>query len=150
MAQPIQLTPKDVDELLGSLKKLLEYWMRIKLVLVRAFGGESIGREHESAFLQLKSDVSRTYRIITTRLPEGLAFEGDKMIEMLKNAINMEQLRSLPVAEKQSIYATWHRVYIRITRTYGAMEVMHAGFFPHHRQRLKPWTVAQKGSGGKK
>lgn len=135
------LTPLDVDQLTDSVKKLLELWMRTKLVITRAFSTEAITRDHETAFLQLKSDISRIYRGASSRLPSGLKFEGDKMIELLKNAMTMEHLSNQPPIEKQAIFQRWYTVYIRMTRTFGALEVMKAGYYPAvHRGRLKSAT----------
>ncbi len=144
------LIPKEVDELDEATKKLLELWMRTKLVLFKAFGNEPVSKEHEAAFLQLKADISRVYRGMDERLNNspGLKFEGDKMMEMLKNAMNMEHLKNLPAGEKQNIYVIWHLVYIKMTRTLGALEVMKAGYYPHlHRDRLKEKTSAKAGKG---
>jgi hypothetical protein len=132
------LTPKDVDELYESNKKLLELWMRTKLVFLKAFGDEEMTREHENTYLQLKSEVSRIFRAIADKLPPGLKFDGDKMMEMLKNAMTMEHLHQQPPGERQNIYRLWHQIYIKLTRTLGALEVMKSGYYPHlHRGRLK-------------
>jgi hypothetical protein len=132
------LTPEVVDDLHENSKKMLELWMKIKLVLIKAFGEGEIAREHETAFLQLKSDVSRIYRLISDKLPPGLKFDGDKAMEMLKNAMTMEHLHQLPAGERQNIYKVWHAVYIRLTRTLGALETMKLGYYPHlHRARLQ-------------
>jgi hypothetical protein len=139
------LSPKDVEELSESIKKLVESWMRIKLVFIKAFGNYALTREQENAYLQLKSDLSRIFRGVTTRLPSGLQFEGEKMIEMLKNAITMEHLRSQPPEEKQAFFRTWHQVYIRLVRTQGALGVIKAGYYPQlHRARLTTKTSAKK------
>lgn len=135
------LTPQDVDQLNENVKKLLELWMRTKLVITRAFGNEKVTREHEAAFLQLKSEISRIYRGVSGKLPSGMKFEGEKMIELLKNAMTLEHLSNQPPTEKQAIFQRWHTVYIRMTRTFGALEVMKAGYYPAvHRGRLKSTT----------
>ncbi len=139
------LTPEDVDTLYDSIKKLLEAWMRIKLIFQKAFGEGPITPEHENAYLQLKSEVSRLYRLVSDRLPRGLAFDGDKMMEMLKNAMTMEHLSNQSAAERQTYYSTWHRIYLKITRALGALEVMKSGYYPHmHRERLRSKEPAKK------
>lgn len=139
------LTPPDVEELNEHVKKLLEMWMRTKLVLLKAFGDEPLTADHEAAFLQLKSDISRIFRTMAAKLPSGLAFEGDKMTEMLKNAMTMEHLHTLPPSDRQKFYGSWHRVYIRLTRTLGALEMIRSGYYPHqHRELLRgPATKAK-------
>lgn len=139
------LIPKDVDELYDASKKLLEMWMRTKLVFLKAFGDEEMTREHENTYLQLKSEVSRLFRAISEKLPPGLKFDGDKMMEMLKNAMTMDHLHQLPASERQVIYRMWHQIYIKLTRTVGALEVMKSGYYPHlHRARFKNRATATK------
>ncbi|MCE5230782.1 hypothetical protein LLG95_14490 [bacterium] len=139
------LTVDDVEHLHESIKKLLEAWMRIKLIFQKAFGEGPITPEHENAYLQLKSEVSRLYRMVSDRLPRGLAFEGDKMMEMLKNAMTMEHLSNQGAAERQNYYAGWHRIYLKITRALGALEVMKSGYYPHmHRDRLRSKEPVKK------
>lgn len=137
------LTPTDVDELHEQVKKLLEAWMKIKLVFAKAFAEGEITREHEAGYLQLKSDISRIYRVIADKLPPGLRFDGDKALEMLKNAMTMDHLHQLPQAERQNLYKTWHVIYMRLTRTLGALETMKMGYFPHlHRSKLQSRSAA--------
>ena len=145
------LSPPEVEELDENVKKLLELWMNTKLAFIKAFDNRSeLSREHEGAYLNLKSDLSRIYRIMSEKLPKGLLFEGEKMIDMLKNAMTMETLRQFPPSERQNYYKTWHNIYIRLTRTLGALDVMKAGYYPHlHRELLKSKKVEVKKRPGK-
>jgi len=139
------LTLEEIAELQESSEKLLGFWMRIKLVFMKAFSEGEIAPDQESAYLQLKSEISRLNRGLSDKLTTGLKFEGEKMMEMLKNAMTMEHLRSQPISEKQNIYATWHRLFIKLTRTLGALEVMQMGYHPAvHRERLKSMAVTKK------
>jgi len=132
------LTPKEVSETLPAIKGLLESWMKVKLVFQKAFSKGEITREQENAFLQLKSDISRAYRNIMQNVPKDLHFEGDQMMEMLKNAISMQHLQSMPWGDKRNLFSTWHKVYMRMTRTYGAFEVIEQGYYPSiHREILR-------------
>ncbi len=133
------LTPPDVEQLHESIKKLLELWMRTKLVFQKAFGEGPLGPEHEAGYMQLKSEISRIYRGVAAQLPKGLQFDGDRMMEMLKNAMTMEHLSNQPLQERQNYFSSWHGIYIKLTRTLGSLEVMRSGYYPHlHRERLKP------------
>lgn len=139
------LTPTDVDDLHENVKKLLEMWMKTKLVFTKAFGEEEIAREHETGFLNLKSEITRLYRTLSDKLPPGLKFDGDKAMDLLKNAMSMEHLQKLPQGERQNIYKIWHSVYVRLTRTLGALETMKQGYYPHlHRARLQSRHAAGK------
>lgn len=139
------LNPVEVAQLNGSVKALLEIWLRIKLALQKAFSKGELSREQENAFLQLKSDLSRTYRQIAERLPKDLAFDGDLMIEMMKNAISMQHLQNQAVNDKRNMFTAWHKIYVKMTRTYGALEVIDQGYYPSiHRDLLKSTKPAAK------
>lgn len=141
------LNPTEVAELHTSVKTVLEIWMRIKLAIQKAFGKEEMTKEHEAAFLKLKSDLSRLHRSLSERLPKELQFEGDEMIEMMKNATTMQNLHSLPVSEKRNVFARWHKIYVLMTRTFGALEVINEGYYPRiHRDLLK---TPEPGAGNK-
>ena len=133
-------------------KQLVEIWMRIKLAIQKAFGKGEITKEQEQAFLQLKSDLSRHYRSVGERLPKDLLFDGDQMMEMLKNAISMQHLQNQPVAEKRNVFSLWHKVYVKMTRTFGALEVVNDGYYPSlHRDLLRdPAKRAAKSAPPKK
>lgn len=127
--------------------------MRIKLAFQKAFGKGEITREQESAFLQLKSDLSRFYRTVADRLPKDLSFDGDQMIEILKNAISMQHLQNQAIAEKRTLFSNWHKIYVKMTRTFGALEVINDGYYPQlHREMVREQkkTTRTGGPKGKK
>ncbi len=131
-------TPPEVAELNQVMKQMVDSWLRIKLAMQKAFGKGEITKEQENAFLQLKSDLSRYYRNMTERLPKDLHFDGDQMMEMLKNSISMQHLQGQPMTEKRNIFSLWHRVYVKMTRTHGALEVINDGYYPSlHRDLLR-------------
>jgi hypothetical protein len=133
------LTPQDVPVVLHSMKNLLESWMRNKLAIQKAFGKGPITKEQENAFLKLKSDLSRLYRQVAEKLPDELQFDGQAMIEMMKNATTMQHMHGLPPGEKRNYFAQWHRLYVLMSRTYGALEVVNEGYYPQlHRDLMKP------------
>ena len=132
------LSPNEVNFLQDNTKKVLELWMRTRLAFLKAFASDRPSQEQEDAYLNLKSEISRLYRMISERLPPGLMFEGDKMLESLKNAMTLEHLHRQSATERQILMVLWHRIYIKITRTVGALEVMQSGYYPHlHRQLMR-------------
>ncbi len=139
------LSPIEVENIYDATRKLLELWMRIKLILQKSFSEGAPTSEQENTYLQIKSEISRIYRGIAEKIPRGLQIDGDKMMEMLKNAMTMEHLGNQPLTERQIYYSTWHRVYLKLTRTLGALEVMKSGYYPHlHRDRLREPAPARK------
>lgn len=143
------LTPPEVAQITQAVKSLLEIWLKVKLVFQTAFRKGEIQREQENAFLQLKSDLSRNLRVTSDRLPKDLQFDGEVMMEMMKNAISMQHLQNLSVNDKRTIFNQWHRVYIKLTRTYGAVEVIDQGYYPSlHRDLLRTAKPKPKGKAG--
>jgi hypothetical protein len=130
------LTPLVVTELAEQAKNLLELWMKIRMVFVRAFGTQEITKEQEDEYLNLKGEVQSLYRAMSNQLTLGLKFDGDKMAEILKNATSMDLLRQQTAPERQKLFAIWHQIYVKLTRTLGALEIMNAGYFPHEHRAL--------------
>ncbi len=140
------LNPDDVGELNKLMRSQLEVWMHIKLAIQKAFGKTPITRDHENAFLKLKSDLSRLYRVVSEKVPKELQFEGDDMIDLMKGVTTMAYLNALPLTEKQNILNKWHRIYVLMSRTFGSLEVMSDGYYPRlHRALLKPDQGRGKG-----
>lgn len=132
------LNPPVVAQMVEQTKSLLDLWMRVRLIFIKSFSTQPIGDDQEKAYLDLKGEIQRLYRVISEELTPGLNFEGDKMMDTLKNAISMEQMRTQSASERQKYFAIWHQIYIRITRTLGALEIIHAGYYPHeHRALIK-------------
>lgn len=145
-------TPKEVAELHAGQKKLLEVWMKIKLAIQMAFSQSQVTPQHENAFLALKSDLSRLHRTVAGHLPKDLQFSGDEMMELMKNATTMQHLHGLPLREKRETFGTWHKIYMLMSRSFGALEVINEGYYPRlHRKLIRGDGRPGKGkSKGKK
>ncbi len=129
------LIPSQVESFEEAVKKILEIWMRIKLVFLKAFSDAGVQSDQEKEYLRLKTELSRLYKKVSEELPGGLQFDGDKMMETLKSAMSMAHLKNLPATERRKILGTWHVCYLKLIRTLGALEVMGLGYYPHlHRE----------------
>lgn len=132
------LTPDDVTFLHENLQNLLQMWMKIRKVFVVSFSGRPITSEQENTYLQLKTEISRVYRGTADRLSKGLHFDGDKMTELLKSAMTMEHLSGHEPDTQRKILASWFSIYIKMTRSLGALETIKTGYYPHqHRELLR-------------
>lgn len=139
---------KEVLETQHAVKTVLENWMRIKLALQKAFSQGPIVKEHEDAFLKLKSDLSRVNRQLSDKLPSNLGFDSALMMDMMKNATTMQNLHSLPPQERRGMLDQWHKIYILLNRSLGALEVVGEGYYPSlHRSKLI--TEPLRSAGGK-
>ena len=139
------LTPSVVESLEGEIQSLLEMWMRVKLAFVKAYGDAEITPELERGFMQIKTELSAAYRNIEGDLVPGLKFDGEKMAELMKNAINMRHVRRQPTADRTTTFVLWHRIYVKLTRALGALKVIRSGYYPSiHRHRLRLAAVGRK------
>lgn len=128
---------KQVLETQQSVKAVLDNWMRIKLAFQKAFSQGPITREHENAFLKLKSELSRLNRQLSEKLPTNLGFNSPQMMELMKNATTLQSLHALPPQERRQLLEQWHAIYILLNRSLGALEVVGDGYYPSlHRGKL--------------
>lgn len=142
-------TPKEVKEFHFQVKSILESWMKLRLVLQKSFSQGPIAKEHENVFLKLKSDISRINRNLGEQLPRNLTYNSEEMMDLMKNAMTMQTLHSLPPHERTEVFDTWHRVYITMNRSLGALAMVDEGYYPKlHRKFLS--TEDSGGSKGKK
>ncbi len=140
---------KEVLEVQQSVKSVLDNWMRIKLAFQKAFSQGPISREHENAFLKLKSELSRANRQLSEKLPSNLSYDSAQMMELMKNATTMQSLHSLPPQERRQVLTQWHHIYILLNRSLGALEVVGDGYHPNlHRGMLL--TEKPRVAGGKR
>lgn len=131
------LTPKVVPELQVQGKALLENWMRLRLAFQRAFSKGPIARDHENAFLQLKSELARLNRIFQEQLPQTISYGSEDVADMMKNTTTLQQLHSLPPHERVNIFTQWHKIYVKINRMLGALDMINEGYYPAlHRNLL--------------
>jgi len=140
---------KQVLETQQSVKSVLDNWMRIKLAFQKAFSQGPITKEHETAFLKLKSELSRLNRQLGEKLPSNLGFNSAQMMELMKNATTLQSLHSLPPQERRQLLEQWHQIYILLNRSLGALEVVGDGYYPSlHRGKLL--TESPRASQGKR
>jgi hypothetical protein len=114
--------PEERHQLLEDTRTLLKHWTRVRDFLLMAFQNEPIPREQEQAFLQLKSETARSQRVVSSKIPEELAFGSDKITDFLRQAISISHLRSLPLADKRGLVGAWHVASVMLHRAAGALE----------------------------
>jgi len=140
------LNPTEVKELQHLAKNLLKMWMQCKLAFNKAFSEGAIVKENEAAFLKLKAELSRVSKNLQARLPLDLQYDGDSMIDLLKNSTSLQLLHSFPQQERIKVLNNWHSVYVKLNRTMGALEVLDEGYYP----RLHRHLISAAGSTKKK
>ncbi|MFH0794252.1 MAG: hypothetical protein V2A74_09510 [bacterium] len=124
------LKPKEALEIYQAAGQLLDLWVAFQVFFLKAFTAEAITKDDEQRFLEVKSNVAKTQRTITQKVPEVLYYGGDKMQDILKQSISVTHLRNLPGTDKKSIYTLWHVVFVHLARTVGALRSVSEGYPP--------------------
>ncbi|MDK2973135.1 MAG: hypothetical protein PWP23_2890 [Candidatus Sumerlaeota bacterium] len=121
-----------IDEHLSLVQGTLEQWLTFKKFLLLAFSNEPITSEAEGNFLEIKSAVARNIRTLGERVKDtgGIDY-GDKIVrELLNKCVSATSVRSLPDADKRTLYKQWHTAFVRLSRSVGALKFMSEGYVP--------------------
>jgi hypothetical protein len=115
-------------------QQLLQLWLQTKGFLARAFTETPVSPEEERAFLETKSAVSQYTRTVSQKLPSDVKIGGEKMQELLRQAISISHLRGLPKADKQTLIANWHAAFINLARAVGCLQFIVQGYIPTQKE----------------
>ena len=119
-----------IAEITVDLQELMGLWREMKSLILKAFLGKSITEEDESAFLELKSTLSRQSRSLDARVPPYLEVGASEIQKIIKTGVNLRVLSQLPTITKKGLYGKWHVASIHQHRTMGAMSFYTAGYRP--------------------
>ncbi len=118
------------EEALQQSQQLLNMWLQTKGFLAKAFTDTAVTPEEEKAFLQTKSGVSQLTRTVSQKLPPDVKIGGERMQELMRQAISIGHLRSMPKSDKQAIIANWHAAFVDLARAVGCLQFISEGFIP--------------------
>jgi hypothetical protein len=111
-------------------QQLLNLWLQTKNYLAKSFTDTPVAPEEEKAFLETKSAVSQYTRLVSQKLPPDVKIGGERMQDMMRQAISINHLRGLPKADKQVLVATWHAAFINLARAVGCLQFISEGYQP--------------------
>lgn len=115
---------------LQEAQQLLNYWLQVKGYLAKAFTDTPVAPAEEQAFLQTKSQVSQYTRLVSQKLPPDVKIGGERMQELLRQAISVAHMRSLPKADKQVMIMNWHGAFVNLARAVGCLQFIVEGYQP--------------------
>ena len=116
------------EEALRESQQLLNLWLQTKNYLAKAFTDTPVGPAEEKAFLEIKSSVSQYTRLVSQKLPPDVKIGGERMQELMRQAISISHLRGLPKADKQVLVANWHAAFINLARAVGCLQFISEGY----------------------
>lgn len=111
-------------------QQLLTLWLQAKNALAKAFTDAPISPEEERQFLEVKSSVSQFTRLVSQKLPPDVKIGGERMQDLLRQAISIAHLRGLPQSDKQTLIANWHASFIQLARAVGCLQFITEGYQP--------------------
>lgn len=120
---------------LEGFKNLLQHWVAFRKFFQRSFTSEPVSRQEEQDFLELKSTIAKSHRALAQRSDELFYYGGDKILEILRQSISVGHLRALPMADKRTLYSSWHSVFVYLSRTVGVYRFLAEGYVPSERER---------------
>ena len=150
MSTPVK--KKDAEDILSDLHRLNELWDMVKQYLLMAFTTEPLTAEIEQHFLESKSNTSKFLRLVSEKIDSHqFRYDPEKITHLLRQAISVTHLRSLPMADRKNLFDTWHEVHVRLTQVLGAFQLISQGYHPTKKEK-KSTSVAslKKGASGRK
>lgn len=131
MAKPVEITPQ--EQALTEAQALLQHWIKTKSYLAKALSDEPITREEEMAFLTTKTEIGKYQKSVSMKLPPGVTLGPDKLQEILRQAISISHLRSLPKNDRNLLITNWHYVFVHISQAFGCLQFVAQGWTPRPR-----------------
>lgn len=138
------------EQALQESQQLLNMWLQTKGYIAKAFTDTPVPQEEEKAFLQVKSSVSQYTRHVSQKLPPDVKIGGERMQELLRQAISIGHLRALPKADKQALVSNWHAAFINLARAVGCLQFMSEGYLPTAKSTKSGTTLKDLKGGNKK
>lgn len=113
----------------------LEQWIGLRGFFLKASSTAEITVEDEAHFLEAKSQINRGFRGLADRIDQKIFYCGaDKAQDLMRQAVNVSHLRTIPVADQKNLYKQWHTVFVHLSRTVGAFKFLSEGYVPPPRK----------------
>ncbi len=116
------------DEILDAANQVVALWMEFRQLFRMGFTKNPIEDQHEKRFLQIKSELARSQRVLSQRLPEGFRYGARRINDIMTQAISIGAVRDLPMPDKKKLYANWHAAYIALQNLLGVLDVINDGY----------------------
>jgi hypothetical protein len=146
----ILIKPEKAKVILNDLKMLYDLWNTIKGYLLMAFTNEPISPDTEGNFLDVKSHTSKYLRVVAEKIDaHQFRYDPEKISLLLRQAISVTHLRSLPIADRKTLFELWHEVYVHLSQVLGAFLFIMEGYQPLKKEK-KITSIAslKKGASG--
>jgi len=121
-----------IEENLALVQNTLEQWLSFRRYMTKAFSEAEIASPDETDFLEVKSAIAKNVRNLGERMKEiGALDYGEKSIrELLNKCVSVSHLRNLPPRDQSGLRQEWHVVFVRMSRSVGALKFLSEGYVP--------------------
>jgi hypothetical protein len=99
----------------------MDLWVKFYDLLVSARKREQTDAKDEADFLAVKSELARRHKVLQKTLGEDYGLDANTM-NIVSQAISLDTVRSSSEVAMKKLENEWHRAYIAINETLGALE----------------------------
>jgi hypothetical protein len=99
----------------------MDLWVKFYDLLISARKREQTDPKDEADFLAVKSELARRHKVLQRTLGEDYGLDANTM-NIVSQAISLDSVRSSSEVAMKKLENEWHRAYIAINETLGALE----------------------------
>jgi hypothetical protein len=99
----------------------MDLWVKFYDQLVSARKREQAGAKDEADFLAVKSELARRHKVLQQGLGADYGLDPNTM-NIVSQAISLDSIQSSSDVAMKKLENEWHRAYIAINETLGALE----------------------------
>ncbi len=99
----------------------MDLWVKFYDLLISARKREQTDPKDEADFLAVKSELARRHKVLQGTLGDDYGLDTNTM-NIVSQAISLDSVRSSSEVAMKKLETEWHRAYIAINETLGALE----------------------------
>jgi len=128
-------------------REFMNDWLLFNQVM-SAYPSPGVNKAHlENQFLKIKSKLAREHKVLKDTLQDDYQLDGNTM-NIISGATNLESIYSQSEVAVKKLQTEWHRAFISINETLGALEDKKARAEMGEKVFLAPPMTTGGGMGG--
>jgi hypothetical protein len=105
---------RKVKQKMRDVKEIIELWIKFGNIVKDAQASKSSTKEKESEFLNIKTELARKQQLL------GAA--PLKIMNLLSQAVSLEDIVKMPEMQMKKFYIEWHETYLNLNELLGKVE----------------------------
>jgi predicted RND superfamily exporter protein len=110
-----------LDKNIAGTRIFMDLWVKFYDQMVSARKREMVDSKEEADFLAVKSDLARRHKVLQQGLGQDYGLDTNTM-NIVSQAISLDSVKSSSDVAMKKLENEWHRAYISINETLGALE----------------------------